>query len=181
MTSRIEEVEAPAAMVRIDLAFALLLGIGPDDAHLPGLAEDTVKGVVIHEEGVVLHLDVIDGRLSELQEDAVIQRNDGKRSPGGGFRQAEQAGEERGGFEPVLRGDDGVIERYGRGKTSNWIAMPPLLEQGVIEARPGSTFIPYRPRFGAWGSSHPRVARGSHARPNRQAKLGGAAQVVSLS
>ena len=74
MSSRVAEVDAPSTVIGIDAARQGRLWIGPVfDSTLEDAPIDLVETAVIHEEGVVLHLDVVDARFSELEEDALVE------------------------------------------------------------------------------------------------------------
>ncbi len=75
MPSRIAEVDAAPPMIGVDLVWQTHLGISPVfDTAVADALIDGVKTGIIHEEGVMLHLDVVDARFCELEENAVINR-----------------------------------------------------------------------------------------------------------
>jgi hypothetical protein len=68
------EVDTPSAMIGIDATGQGLLGIGPVfDPILEDTRIDLVETLVIDEEGVILHLDVVDAWFSKLEDDALVQ------------------------------------------------------------------------------------------------------------
>src|SRR5689334_8450700 len=98
-------------MIGIDLARQRHLWISPvfhpslEDARI-----DLVETPVIDEEGVVLHLDVVDAWFSELEEDVLVQPDRDEWSPDGWFGKAKEVREEGCRDEPISGGNDGVVE-----------------------------------------------------------------------
>lgn len=108
------EVDAPSAVISIDLIGQCLLRIGPmRDPAGAEAAVDRVEARVVDKEGVVLHLNVGDVRFGELDEDAVVERDDRERSPQRRRGETEELREERRGLLAIPRGNDCVIEGDG--------------------------------------------------------------------
>jgi hypothetical protein len=80
-----------------------------------GSGQDFVETVVVDQKGVVLHLDLFDRRLGELDRDACVELHLGERTPARGLGQAEDVGQETSGLVAVVRGQDAVIEGDGHG------------------------------------------------------------------
>src|SRR5688500_5912444 len=102
------EVDATAAEEAVDLAVARLAGIGPIvEAPRPDAAEDLVEVPLAHQEGVVLHLDLLVGL--EEGEGHLVRRLDVEEGPEGDrLREAEDLGIEVRRGLLVARVDDGV-------------------------------------------------------------------------
>ena len=111
MPSWVAEVDAPSAMIGIDATGQGRLGIGPVfDPTLVDTRIDLVETPVIDEEGVMLHLDVIDAWFSELEEDTLVQPDGDEWSPGGWFGKAKEVREEGCRDVPISGGNDRVVE-----------------------------------------------------------------------
>lgn len=111
MPGRVAEVDAPSAMIGIDATRQGRLGVGP--VFYPTLEEtriDLVETPIIYEEGIMLHLDVVDAWFSELEEDALIQSNRDEWSPGGWFGKAKEVREKGCRDVPISGGNDRVVE-----------------------------------------------------------------------
>ncbi len=111
MTSRVAEVDAPSAMIGIDATGQSRLGISPVfNPTMEDTRIDLVETLVIDKEGVMLHLDVVDARFSELEEDALVQPDRDEWSPGGWFGKAKEVREEGCRDVPISGGNDCVVE-----------------------------------------------------------------------
>lgn len=111
MPSWIAEVDAPSAVIGIDATGQGRLGIGPVfDPILEDTRIDLVETPVIDEEGVMLHLDVVDAWFSELKEDVLVQPDRDEWSPGGWFGKAKEVCEEGCRNVPISGGNDCVVE-----------------------------------------------------------------------
>jgi len=107
------EIHAAAAVIVVDLAGPAAPRVGPMlHASLTDASVDGVELVLGYQEGVVLRADVLAlGHLRVVEADTVVEFDRQERTEFLGGWQAEQLGEEVGGFLAVLRGDDGVVER----------------------------------------------------------------------
>ena len=82
VTGGIHEVDAAAAVIGIDLVRPGELRVGPVlDTAVEQSGVDGVEGHIVDEKGVVLHLDLGDVRLGELDEDPVGEGYDREWSP----------------------------------------------------------------------------------------------------
>src|SRR5215469_4915014 len=98
-------------MIGIDATRQGRLGIGPVfDPVLEDARIDLVETAVIDEEGVVLHLDVVDAWFSKLEEDALIQPDGDEGPPDGWFGKAKKVREKGRGDAPIAGGNDGMVE-----------------------------------------------------------------------
>jgi hypothetical protein len=92
---------------------------------------DLVETLVIDEEGVMLHLDVVDAWFSELEEDALVQPDRDEWSPDGRFGKAKEMREEGCRDVPISGSNDRVVESHI--KAVHVIA---LTKSGKSAARP---------------------------------------------
>src|ERR1051326_5785267 len=98
-------------MIGIDATEQGRLRIGPMfDPVLEDARINLVETAVIDEEGVVLHLDVVDAWFSELEEDVLVQPDRDEWSPDDWFGKAKEVGEEGCRDVPISGSNDGVVE-----------------------------------------------------------------------
>jgi hypothetical protein len=115
MPGRILEVDASAAVVVVDLAGPAAPRIRPVlQTALLDASVDPVELVLGYQKRIVLRADLLaSGDLRVVEAGAVVESYREKWTEFLGGWQAEELGEEVGGFLPVFRGDDGVVERDG--------------------------------------------------------------------
>jgi hypothetical protein len=95
MPGRIAEVDASPTVIGIDLAGQGLLRIGPVfDATGEHALVNRVEAAVVNEECIVLHLNVGDIRLGELDKRVMIERYDRERPLERWFWESEEFREE---------------------------------------------------------------------------------------
>src|ERR1700682_6445069 len=113
MPGRILEVDAAAAVVVVDLAGPAAPRIGRMlQTALLDASVDPVEIVLGHQERIVLRADLLaSGDLRVVEAGTVVESYRQEVTEFLGAWEAEELCEEVGGFLPVFRGDDGVVER----------------------------------------------------------------------
>jgi hypothetical protein len=97
MATWVFEIDTAPAVVGVELTGERHSWVGPVlDSAINQALVDLIEALVIDEKGIMLHLDIVDDRLGELQEHAAIECHQRERAPNGRFVQTEQLGKERG-------------------------------------------------------------------------------------
>jgi hypothetical protein len=111
VAGRVQEVQAAAAVVVVDLARLLHVRVGVvRDPGLPDPLERRVELVVGDEEGVVLRGDRLGRDAGEVQRDAVAGGDRDERAPLDPDFKAQDPRQELGGFPVVPGVNDGVVQ-----------------------------------------------------------------------
>src|ERR1700730_17641612 len=106
--TRILEVDTAPAIVGVDLALFMLVGVGPvGQIASSDATEDLVEVALVDEERVVLRRDVI-APVHEVEADVVIRGHNEERTKRGGLREAENLREKRRGYLLVAGTHDRV-------------------------------------------------------------------------
>src|SRR6185503_3573836 len=112
------EVDAAPAIIAVDLASAMLGGVGPVfEAAAADARKDLIKIFFADKEGVVLNADVAI-LLIKIQRYAVVELDDEKRSERLCWRQPQNLREKSGRLLLVAAPDDGVVELHAHARCS---------------------------------------------------------------
>src|ERR1700722_15294870 len=110
MAIGVGEVNAPPAVVAVDLARAVAHRVGPVlKPSLADAAENGVKISLADQEGVVLRADRAFG-VSEVERDPVVEFHHVEMAEASRRRPTQHLGQEPSGHRLVGRPDDGVVE-----------------------------------------------------------------------
>src|SRR3954470_12610348 len=106
------EVDAAPTIIAVDLASAMLGGVGPVfEAAAVDASKDLIEVFFADEEGVVLNTDLAI-LLIKIQRYAVVELDDEKRSERPCWRQPQNLREKFGRLPLVAAPDDGMVELH---------------------------------------------------------------------
>src|SRR3954454_4171426 len=112
MAAGLLEVDSAPAIIAVDLAGAMLGGVGPVlEAAAAHARKDLIEVFFANEEGVVLNTDLAI-LLIKIQRYAVVELDDEKRPERLCCRQPQKLREKSGRLPLVAAPDDGVVELH---------------------------------------------------------------------